>query len=505
MAKAILAKQVSSEEVVRAHLDRIAHLNGKLNAVVQLASERAQAEARAADAALALGQIKGPLHGVPMTIKDSFDTEGIISTAGTKGRARFVPAYDATVVARLRAAGAILLGKTNTPEFTLDGVTDNRVYGRTNNPFDLSRTVGGSSGGAAAVVAAGASPFDIGTDTFASVRWPAHCCGVASIKPTSGRASLAGHIVDSRSLLGHQTQPGPLARYVEDLTLVLPVISGLDPLDPAVQEQPFGDPATVSLNTLRVAFHTYNGVVAAAAEIVQVVRNAGGALAGIVATVEERRPAQLVNAPAIDDDIVTATGPEFFLTLLQSSGTSLSDATQLVRDLTNLPKWTNSQKAAARSKRDSFKQSLLTFMQDYDVILCPVSPYIAPLHTAVPIVDPSYTFPYNLAGFPAAVIRAGTSNLGLPIGVQIVGRPWEEHVVLAVAAFLEKALGGWRPLPPPVLQLAGSPRSLRLSWKGPGTLQASDASSGPWNELPQAASPYRVTNDFSAQFYRVRQ
>src|SRR5262245_36613031 len=225
LACAIRAKEVSAAEVVQAYIQRIEAVNPQLNAVVQLRAEAAQAEARAADAALARGQIIGPLHGVPMTIKDSLDTAGVITTGGTKGRAAFVPAQDATVVARLRAAGAILLGKTNTPELTLAGETDNLIYGRTNNPYDLSRTPGGSSGGAAAIVAAGGAPFDIGSDTAASIRWPAHCCGIAGIKPTAGRVPRTGHIIPfglgARDML---TQNGPMARFVEDLSLILPII-----------------------------------------------------------------------------------------------------------------------------------------------------------------------------------------------------------------------------------------------------------------------------------------
>ena len=195
IAEAIREKEVSAVEVVQAHLDRIDEVNERLNAVVHLCAERALDEAREADAALARGESKGPLHGVPMTLKDSLDTEGVVTTGGTTGRRDFVPDQDATVTARLRAAGAVLLGKTNTPELTMAGETDNLVYGRTNNPFNLERIPGGSSGGAAAIVCAGGSPFDIGSDTGGSVRMPSHFCGIAGIKPNSGRVPRTGHII----------------------------------------------------------------------------------------------------------------------------------------------------------------------------------------------------------------------------------------------------------------------------------------------------------------------
>jgi amidase len=507
LAQAIRDKKLSSEEVVRAHLARIAHVNGKINAVVQLATDRAIAEARAADAALAGGDIQGPLHGVPVTVKDSFDTAGIISTAGTKGRAHFVPTQDATVVARLRAAGAIVLGKTNTPEFTFDGVTDNLVYGRTNNPFDLTRTVGGSSGGAAAITAVGGSPLDVGTDTLASIRWPAHCCGVAGIKPTSGRASLAGHIVDSGSALGMQTQPGPIARFVEDLILAVSIISGPDSRDAAVQDKPLGNLAEVNLKSLRVAFYTTNGIVTPAAEIIQAVRNAATVLSSAVAKVEEKRPAELRDERTIGDSMFNVAGREYFRGLLEAAGTPLNEAGPWMRSFaTSLPVLSASQKANALARRDAFAEALAKFMQEYDVILCPVSSAIAPLHAeAAGNIDPSYTEPYNLAGFPAAVVRVSTSSQGLPIGLQIIGRPWEEHAVLAVARYLEMALGGWQPVPRASLKMQGA-NPPRLSWKGFGTLQSSPTIDGNWIDQPEAASPYSITNRSNpAKFYRIRQ
>ena len=257
IARAIREREVSAVEVVQAHLDRIGEVNPSLNAVVCLCEERALHEAREADAALSRGDEVGPLHGVPMTLKDSLDTEGVVSTGGTAGRRDFIPERDATLVARLRAAGAILLGKTNTPEITWSGETDNDVYGRANNPFDLERSPGGSSGGAAAIISACGSPFDIGSDTGGSIRAPAHVTGIAGIKPNSGRVPRTGHIIDyTMGAIDSYTQNGPMARYVEDLALILPVISGPDWIDPAIVAMPLGDPADVDLGNLRVAFYT---------------------------------------------------------------------------------------------------------------------------------------------------------------------------------------------------------------------------------------------------------
>ena len=192
LAAAIRAKQLSSRAVVDAHLERIAKVNPKLNAIVQLTADSARKEADEADAALARGENKGPLHGVPITIKDTLETTGVICTGGTKGRANYVPKADATAVARLRAAGGIILGKTNVPELAGAIESDNLVYGRTNNPYDLARTPGGSSGGESAIVAACGSPLGLGTDAGGSIRIPAHFCGLAAIKPTSGRVPKTG-------------------------------------------------------------------------------------------------------------------------------------------------------------------------------------------------------------------------------------------------------------------------------------------------------------------------
>jgi amidase len=505
LAKAIRDRTFSSQQLVERYLARIGQINRKINGVVQLATDRALAEAQAADAALAQGRNLGPLHGVPVTIKDSFDTEGIISTAGTKGRANFLPSQDATVVARLRAAGAIILGKTNTPEFTLAGNTDNLVYGRTNNPFDLTRIPGGSSGGPASIVAAGGAAFDIGTDTVASIRWPAQCCGVAGMKPTSKRISLAGHIIRGGTPLGDQTQPGPIARYVADLILTLPILVGADPRDPSVEVRPLGDPASVDLKDLRIAFYTNNAIATPSAEIIAVVRSAAAKLLDLGARVEEEAPKELAQTPSITDTVFQLTGRDYFRGLLTAAGTSTAQAGGVLQYLASQTAILNaSQTEAAQARIATFKTALGNFMQAYDIIICPVNWQVAPIHSGDD-PDVTYTETYSDLGWPAAVVRCGTSTTGLPIGVQIVGRPWDEHIVLAVAQFLETAMGGWKPVPQPVFNAQQTTGAMNLTWKGFGTVEQAGNLNGPWAELPSATSPYRPKTAAGNAFYRIRQ
>jgi amidase len=445
LARAIREKEVSSQEVVKAYLARIEAVNPQLNAVVQLTAETALEQGRAADAALARGEIKGPLHGLPMTVKDSFDTAGVVSTWGTPGRAGYVPDQDATVVARLKAAGAILLGKTNTPEFTLSYETDNRVYGRTNNPYDLERTPGGSSGGAVAIVAAGGSPFDIGTDTGGSIRLPAHFCGVAGIKPTSGRVPRTGHAVPPGGLLDSFTQVGPLARYVEDLVLILPLIAGPDGRDPSLVPVPLGDPQAVALKGLQGTFYTENGIETPTPETVDAVRRAVQALTSAGVTFEEKRP------PGIEETIELYPvlfrgwdGGAWARMLLERAGTTVSE-TSLDR---YLAAQTMSPEELVRliDRWDQFKVRLLSFFDNYELLVSPVNAFPAIRHGEMRTKYRgfSYTMTCNLTGWPGVVVRVGTSPEGLPIGVQVIARPWREEVALAAAQHLETVLGGWQ-------------------------------------------------------------
>jgi amidase len=436
--------QVSSLEFVDACLARIERVNPRLNAVFQLAGDRAREAAIAADEAVARREVLGPLHGVPMTIKDSLDTAGVVTTAGTLGRRAFVPRDDATLVARLRTAGAILLGKTNTPEFTWSFETDNLVYGRTNNPWSLDLSPGGSSGGAAAIVAACGAPFDIGSDTGGSIRVPSHFCGVVGIKPTSGRVPRTGHIVGMEGHLQSLTQLGPIARSVEDLALVLGVIAGADWRDPAIVPGLVGDVAALDLRRLRVAVHTDNGLRKPAPEVARVVAATARALEASGVRVDHRRPEALSDLPQLDKDLYKSDGGSWLRRLLHKSGTteaSVDVAGELGEPSMTVPEFT-----AFSERWDAWRGRMLRFLEDFDAILCPPCALEALPHGASrgPGAYPafSYTFAYNMTGWPAAVVPAGRSERGLPLGVQIVGRPWREDVVLALAGEVERTLGG---------------------------------------------------------------
>ncbi len=421
LARLIARREVSAREVAEAHLRRIEAVDPRINAVVALDAERALAAADAADEAAVPA---GPLHGVPFTVKDNLAAAGLEMTIGAPERAGVVPAADATAVARMRAAGAILLGKTNCPEYGGGIETDNPVHGRTSNPYDHARTPGGSSGGEAAIIAAEGSPCGLGTDSGASVRLPAHFCGLASLKPSAGRVPLTG-VLDDEGQLGTlgdpRTQVGPLARSVEDVALLLRVVAGPDGHDGGVAPVPLGAHAEVDLRGLRVAVQTANGLddptpatVAAVAAAAEVLREAGASVA------EASHP---------------GGGHELTIDVWRSYGDDVAaaDLWRLLR------RW------------DAFRARMLAFAERFDLLLCPVFDGPARPHGAMHVpgaLDPtSWTTPHSLTGWPAATVRAGTSPEGLPLDVQLVAGPWRDDVALAAALQVERASGPWPRVP----------------------------------------------------------
>jgi amidase len=440
---------VSAVELVNACLARIEQVNPRLNAVVSMRADEAKRDAELKDAARARGETPGRLHGVPMTIKDSFDTAGLRSTYGTTGRATFVPATDATVVARLKAAGAVLLGKTNTPEFTWSFETQNLVFGRTNNPWDTALSPGGSSGGSAAIVAAMGVPFDIGTDSGGSIRVPAHFCGVAGLKPTAGRVSRSGHAIGPEGHLQSLTHVGPIARTVTDLALIYDIIAGPDGRDPFVVDAPRPDFRSVAVRGLRVAAHTSNGLSEPASSIAGVVTQVAKALQTAGAQVVSDVPPPLREVMELDDLVYHADGYAWLRRLLERAGTR--EAGPDVAPYLAYEALSPAEFSAAIERWDGWRSRMLQWFAAHDAIICPVTAFDELPHGAEDAPGAysgfSYTFAYNMTGWPAAVIRAGTSPKGRPIGIQVIGRPWHEHVVLAIAAEIERQFGGFKPPP----------------------------------------------------------
>jgi len=447
----IRAGNLSSREIVDACLERIEQVNPKINAVVRLVAERARKEADALDRLAASGRFRGPLHGVPITIKDSLDSEGIVSTGGTMGRKDFIPRQDAPVVARLRDAGAVLLGKTNTPELTLSGETSNLIYGRTLNPYDLERSPGGSSGGSAAIVACGGAALELGSDTGGSIREPAHFCGITGIKPTSGRTPRSGHIVPyGGGVMDSLTQIGPMARYVEDLVLALPIICGPDGRDPAVVPVALGDSAGVDLSKLRIAWYADNGILAAADDIQRVVAETARQLQAQRFNIEQKLLPGMRELVNLSTGLRESANAGLIMRLLQRYGTT-QPGPDLAGYLTvDGIASANSLDPALMEAIDEARSRALGFFADYDAILCPSSHALARPHGAShgdSFDDWSYVTIYNLLGWPGLSVRAGTSADGLPVGVQVVAAPWREDIALALALKIETLMGGYQKPP----------------------------------------------------------
>jgi amidase len=446
-ARLIRERAISSTELITTELARIDEVNPALNAAIEILREPALAAAREVDS----GKLTGPLAGAPFSIKDSIEVAGTVCSAGTLGYRNNAPSTrDATLVARLRAAGAIPIARTNLPDLLFAFESDNLIFGHTNNPYNLDRTSGGSSGGEAALIAACGSPFGLGSDAAGSVRLPAHYCGIATIKPTSGRLARTGHVPPAGGWIEMLWQIGPMARRVEDLWTMMPILLGTDGVDRTVIPMPFAGRVDHALSKLRVAFFTDNGIQAADADTKATVKAAATALAGSVQSVEERRPPMLERSYDLEMELLGIDGGDGLRGFAQSIGSHhthpllegwLSKLESSRTDLAGFAKFW--------SALDEFRAAMHGFLNDYDVLLSPVSfsPAVPHGTSIAGNVFPgfSYTMTHNLTGWPAAVVRCGKSDDSLPIGVQIVTAPWREDIALSVAEYLESACGGWQP------------------------------------------------------------
>lgn len=466
IAEQIRRKEISPVAVAQAHLDRIACLNPKLNAFVDYRQEVVLAQAREAEQAVLRGDELGPLHGVPVSIKSSIDVAGHRCEAGTRLRAGRVAVEDAPLVARLRAAGAVILGVTNTPELLMAWETDNLLYGRTNNPWDLSRTAGGSSGGEAAAIAAGLSAGGVGSDGGGSIRVPAHFCGICGLKPTPGRIPTTGHFPKPGGPFALIGVVGPMARTIEDVRTLFTVMAGLDYGDPCAapveRREVEAEALTLSfrmlsIETLKIGTFEDDGRTPVTTETRVAVRRAAALLSGCGFHVEAFRPEGLEESRQLWWDFFGVAGGMLLGPMLRGRDAELnSELSPILQEFQSWAKvrpHTGESLLAAWVGRDAVRERILLQMAKYPVLICPTAAIPAFRHgergwpvegKTVKYLDAwSYCEWFNLLGFPAAVVPMGYSDDGLPIGVQIVGRPWEDEVVLAVAAMLERERGSW--------------------------------------------------------------
>ena len=446
LAELVRGREISPVEVLQAHLDRVDLLNPKLNAVVTLAPD-AMEKAKEAVAAIARGDALGPLHGVPVTIKDTIETAGLRTTSGSLLRAEFVPQRDASSVARLKAAGAIILGKTNTAEMAMDYTADNPVFGRANNPYNPLLTTGGSSGGEAAAIATCMSPGGIGSDLAGSVRIPAHFCGIVGLKPTVGRVPGELQFPPSTGPYSLGATIGPMARSVSDLQLMFKVLAGIAQLE-----------TPASMRGWRVACYTDDTVAPVTEETRQAVEAAARALSDAGIIIEQTRP------PGVE------RGHDLWLKLFsRASVVQLrnmyagreGDGGEFVRwrlaTADQVPAPSLDDYISSWLERDRLRAALIEWMGRTPLIIAPVGATPAYKHGTLKLTVGertlstfrafSYSQTFNVFDLPVAVVPAGRSLEGLPIGVQIIGRPFAEDTVLAAAAIIEEALGGWQ-MPP---------------------------------------------------------
>ena len=450
-------RELSVAELVDAHLHEIHEVNGRLNAFVSIDEERARHQATLADKAVAANAALGPLHGVPITIKSSIDVAGLLCEAGTRLRQGHVAETDAPLVSRLKSAGAIVLGNTTVPEFLMAWETDSALYGRTNSPWDLARTPGGSSGGEAAAIAACCSAGGIGSDGGGSIRVPAHFSGICGLKPTPGRVPATGHFPASVGPFALLGVVGPMARTVEDLALLFEVIAGPDDGDPNAAPVPLRRPDHATLLHTRIGYFDDDGRVPVTAETRRAIARSVEALRDQGFTVEPFVPLGLDEAlrlwHALFIDGVA-------MVLRQAYKGREGDMHSIVREILCLadqdPPLTAESLLDVLFRRDIVRAKFLAQMERYPILLCPVSAIPAFRHgerswsignTTVQYPDAfSYSQYFNLLGNPAAVVPMDRSAEGLPIGIQIVGRPWEEERVLAISRCVEQA-GGWQEPP----------------------------------------------------------
>jgi Asp-tRNA(Asn)/Glu-tRNA(Gln) amidotransferase A subunit family amidase len=455
IAQEIRCKNVSPAEIVGLHLKRIKTLQPKLNAFVHLAIEDASEQARAAESLLLRGAQLGPLHGVPLTIKSCIDVAGWPCPSGSLLRKDYVPKQDAPLVSRLKAAGAILLGNTNTPEFLMAYETDNRPTGKTSNPWNLAHSSGGSSGGEAAAIAAGCSAGGVGSDGGGSIRVPAHFCGICGLKPTPGRVPATGHFPPGAGAFSWIGVVGPMARTIADVRLLFEVIAGPDPGDAFSAPVPSRAYRESELRGMRIGILESEALGVASPETRAAVQQAAKSLDDRGFTVEPFRLEGLDHALELWWFFF---GPVIAHLIQHSIAGQEHQISPMLREYLSSATAGNpislDQFTKACADRDCLRADILRQMQNTPILLSAVSTSPAFRHgqgNYLPGTGYRDTMRYsqwlNLTGFPGASVPVSLSKEGLPIGVQIIGRPFEDELVLAVAEVIEQSRGRWQAPP----------------------------------------------------------
>lgn len=476
LAQMIRDRQVSAVEVLDAHLAQIAKHNSNLNAICTLDESNARSAAKQADEALLRGESWGALHGVPITVKDLFETAGLRTTAGSTSLKDYIPQHDATVVKRLRLAGAILLGKTNVGDLAGGYQGLNDVFPRVNNPWNLRYTPGGTSSGGAAAIAAGLSPLDLCSDFGGSIRQPAHFCGVYGFKPTDRRVPTTGHIPEvpgAPHCMRQMLTVGGLARSIEDLSLCLQLIAGAGIAQPDIPPIPIDQPSDRLLQTRQIAWSDEWSFYPVAGEIKSALQSVATTLTDAGVTLKKWVP---------NFDFLAAWQTYYKLAaynLIYAQSLTVSDIRKnlsfLFRDgmqgdrhfrkLGNLPSIglpislnpTLKGYFETLTERDSFTAQMDEALAQWDAWLCPVAMTSAFTHrergTAIQVdnhtvpysmASGAYVVPFNLTGHPAVVIPIGKTQNGLPIGMQIVGKRWQDMELLAIAQDIDQVVGGFQ-------------------------------------------------------------
>jgi amidase len=452
LTRRIRARELSAVEVLDAHLARIERLNPKVNAIVTLAPEAARAAARAVDAALARGEDAGPLAGLPTAHKDLAVTRGLRTTFGSPIYRDFVPDVDAVIVERQKAAGAVTLGKTNTPEFGAGSQTFNAVFGATRNPYDLARTCGGSSGGAAVALACGMTPIADGSDLGGSLRNPASFCNVVGLRPSAGRVPNW----PAYSAWFPLAVVGPMARTVADVALMLRAVAGPDPRAPIALQDPgatFGRPLERDFRGVRVAWSADLGGLPFEAEVQQVLQAQRRVFEGLGCIVEDATP-DLADAAEVFGVMRAWNMQLSYGELLKTRRADMKDT--VVWNIEQGEKLTGAQVGAAEAKRTRLFHRMRAFMEKYDFLLAPVAqvlpfdvdqPYVTEIN-GVPMKDYIEWMRscscITVTGAPALSVPAGFSAGGLPVGLQIVGRYLDDFGVLQLGHAFEQATGFWK-------------------------------------------------------------